>query len=123
MDSQAATVIDPLPKDHIPPITDPMGRNWDQPAPKEILLDATHALMTRASFERLAEYSASVPSGVYPGKMWKRHDGAFDHAFRSRGGQPVWMLCWYGLSEKGPGYCSINSRIILLADAELTNAL
>ncbi len=107
----------------IPPMTDPMGRYWHQPAPENILVDATHTLMTSATFAGLAEYSASVPSGIYPGKMWKRHDGAFDRAFRSRGGLPVWRLCWYGPSKKGPDYCSVNSRVILLTDAELPHAL
>lgn len=59
----------------IPPITDPMGRNWGQPDSSLITLDKTHALMSMATFNRLAEYSASNPSGVYVGKMWKRHDG------------------------------------------------
>lgn len=101
----------------IPPITDPMGRSWNQPATAEILIDSTHAVMERSTFERLAEYSATQPSGCYPGKMWRRHDGLFDAAFRAKGGVPEWLLCWYGYSEKGPDYCSINFRSILLVEA------
>lgn len=78
----------------IPPITEPMGRYWEQPDPSLIFIDGTHALMTRKTFDRLANYSASNPTGAYPGKIWRRHDGAFDYAFRARGGRPVWMLCW-----------------------------
>lgn len=103
----------------IPPITDPMGRNWEQPRPGEILVDETHALMTRDAFEQLAEYSSTRPSGVYPGKMWKRHDGIYDHAYLAAGGKPEWLLCWYGESEKGPGWCSNHHRKILLVDGEL----
>jgi hypothetical protein len=100
----------------IPPITDPLGRSWQQPARERILIDDTHALMLQAEFERLAEYSATMPTGVYPGKMWKRHDGVYDPVFLAAGGVPTWKLCWFGFSEKGPGFCSIHHREILLVD-------
>lgn len=100
----------------IPPITDPLGRNWDQPSREEIAIDDHHALMTRATFERLAEYSASYPSLVYPGKMWKRYDGIYDPDFLRAGGRPSWKLCWYVLSGKGLGACLVDFRDILLAD-------
>src|SRR5262245_65416000 len=45
---------------------------WPQPAREEILIDETHAVMEGATLDRLSEYSASIPSGVYPGKMWAR---------------------------------------------------
>ena len=102
----------------IPPITHGLGKSWDQPATGEILIDDTHALMTRATFDRLAEYSASRPTGAYEGKMWKRHDGAFDHDFLRRGGKPEWLLCWYGVSEK-PGFVSNHHRKIILVDGAL----
>lgn len=97
----------------IPPITDPLGRSWDQPDRRLILIDDTHALMTRDTFDALAEYSCSYPSGVYPGKMWKRHDGAFDARFLARGGKPIWMLMWFG-NHADPTLCSNHSRLILL---------
>ncbi len=100
----------------IPPITDPMGRSWNQPDRREILIDDTHAIMTRRTFDALKTYSASNPSGVYEGKMWKRHNGAFDHEFLARGGKPEWLLVWYGKSLIGPGYVSNNYRKILLSD-------
>lgn len=98
----------------IPPITDPMGRSWRQPPCEEILVDDDHALMTERTLKALPEYSGTMPTGVYPGKMWKRRDGIFDAGFLKRGGIPVWKLCWYGVSEKGPDFCSINYRSILL---------
>lgn len=85
----------------IPPITDPMGRYWDQPPRDEMLVDDTHAVMNVKTYKMLAEYSLSMPSGVYDGKMWRRCEPEGD------------FLMWYGPSEK-PGSCSINGRLILL---------
>jgi len=99
----------------IPPMTHELSRHWEQPRTAEIEIDDTHALMTRRTFENLAEYSATNPSGVYEGKMWRREDGAFDYKFLARGGKPVWLLCWYGLSDK-PGMVSNNSRKILVVE-------
>ncbi len=104
--------------DAIPPITDPMGKNWEQPDRSRILIDSTHALMSLGDFNRLCEYSATNPSGVYVGKMWKRHDGIFDREFLRCGGKPRWLLCWYG-PDPMPGYCSNNYREILLIDGTL----
>jgi hypothetical protein len=103
----------------IPQITDPLGASWDQPERKDILVDQTHAVMTLTTFLSLSEYSCSNPSGIYPGKMWKRHDGAFDREFIARGGKPKWLLCWFGESKKGPEFCSNNYREILLADCDI----
>lgn len=94
----------------IPAMTDPMGRHWRQPDPSAILLDYTHALMTSAVFKQLPEYSGSVPSGVYPGKMWRRHDGIFDRNATCR----RWLLCWF--DEEKNGRCEIVFREVLLAD-------
>jgi hypothetical protein len=102
----------------IPPITDPLGRSWEQPGRECIEVDEKFALMSRAVFDLLPEYSCSNPTGAYEGKMWKRHDGSFDREFLARGGKPTWLLCWYGVSDK-PGYVSNNFREIILADGEL----
>lgn len=87
----------------IPPITDEMGRYWQQPDRHEIVVDDTHALMSKKSFERLLDYSHSQPSGVYPGKMWKLNN--------ERG--PQWWLAWFGESEN-PNFCSNHRRKILI---------
>lgn len=100
----------------IPPITDPMSRSWRQPASSSILIDDTHALLTPGAFSSLSEYSSSMPSGVYPGKMWKRHDGAFDRHCKPEDRQ--WLLVWYGECDD-PKLCSINRRIILLSEGQL----
>jgi hypothetical protein len=96
----------------IPAMTDPMGFHWHQPSAALIEIDDTHALMTEATFKALPEYSITVPTGVYPGKMWRRHDGIHDF-IRSRSKRaPVWMLCWYG--DVRDGQCQIHFREVLL---------
>jgi hypothetical protein len=70
-------------------------------------------------YERHHMVSASNPTGAYEGKMWKRHDGSFDERFKARGGVPVWLLCWFGESQIGPGLVSNNYRKILLSDGQL----
>lgn len=105
-------------KNYIPPITESLGSGWKQPSQSRMLIDDTSALMTLATFKELTDYSCTMPSGVYAGKMWRRHDGSFDHAWIARGGKPVWMLAWYGRSDR-PGYCSTQWRTILLTDANI----
>ena len=97
----------------IPAMTDPLGAHWRQPPRESIEVDDTHALMTAATFRQLPEYSSTVPTGVYPGKMWRRHDGVHS---RDRGVPPIWLLCWFG--EVSDGQCRIHIREVLLADAE-----
>lgn len=93
----------------IPPITDPLGRYWEQPSRDAILVDETHAAMAPRTFDQLSNYSATNPSGVYPGKMWRRQL------------MGVWLLCWYG--ECGnPDLCSINTRVVLLLQSEAAHA-
>jgi hypothetical protein len=94
----------------IPLMTDPLGRHWPQPSRDAFLVDETHAIVSAANFKLLPEYSGSMPSGVYPGKMWRRHDGVFDRKCK----EPIWMLCWYGESPD-PGKCSVNHRLLLVA--------
>lgn len=90
--------------DHpIPPMTHPLGRHWHQPPRERVEVDGTHALLQQGDFERLPEYSTTLPSGVYPGKMWRRQE---------RPGQ--WWLVWFGIVAGDETRCSINRREILL---------
>lgn len=92
----------------IPLITDPLGRSWDQPDISEIELDDTHALMSERTRNKLSEYSMTIPTGVYEGKMWKRRTPPDTN-------EPgIWDLMWFGPSEK-EGCCDINVREILIA--------
>lgn len=88
----------------IPPITDPLGRSWQQPSLAQILVDDTHAVMTPATLNTLLEYNTSRPSGVYPGKMWKSYFAG------------AWYLNWYGEVPDRPEVCSVNRRKILLTE-------
>lgn len=96
----------------IPPMTHPYGASWEQPPRDSIILDDTHALMTEAVFKKLPEYSCTNPTGVYEGKMWKRHNGLFDPHCKPENRH--WVLCWFGFSDD-PDKCSNNSRRILIA--------
>lgn len=86
----------------IPPITDPLGRSWTQPNHESIVVSDKLALMTQQEFDQLREYSGTIPSGVYPGKMWK--------AKLSDG---TWQLRWFGESGN-PDLCTNNSREIFI---------
>ena len=86
----------------IPRITNPLGACWKQPRLSEIEIDETHALMSEQSISKLSDYSHSMPSGVYVGKMWK---------CKARDG---WLLRWYGECEL-KDHVSNNQRKILLA--------
>lgn len=91
----------------IPPMTDPLGRYWEQPDRSRILVDGRHALMSSADFRALHDYTRSEPTGLYVGKMWraKYADG--------------WALCY--VTECNPpeaGYVAIRRRGILLIDGE-----
>lgn len=91
-----------------------------QPPISAILVDDMHALMTLDTFKQLAEYSITNPSGAYPGRMWRRYDGVGDMDFRRAGGQPEWLLGWYGFCRKpecpGCENVSTNFRKIIIAD-------
>lgn len=98
-------------ENQIPPMTDPRGKHWPQPAGERVLVDDSHALMTKSDFDSLPDYSCTIPTGVYPGKMWRRLNGLFDPL--SRPEDLHWCLCWYGMSED-PEQCSVNFRRVLL---------
>lgn len=99
----------------IPRMTHELSSAWDQPDRSKIQIDDQYALMSRRTFDALKEYSASNPSGVYEGKMWKRNDGAHDYGFIASGGKPEWLFVWFGKSDK-PDCCSINYRTLLVVD-------
>lgn len=96
----------------IPAMANPIAGSWRQPSRDEILVDDTYAAMSQKTFDSLQEYSCSVPSGVYPGKMWKRHDALFDR--NSKPENRLWLLCWFSESEYGPELCAINLRRVLI---------
>jgi hypothetical protein len=76
------------PNNVIPEITHPLGRYWDQPNREDIDVWANQARMSQKAFDNLVEYSLSLPTGVYRGKMWKKR------VYLLTGER--WYLCWYG---------------------------
>lgn len=89
--------------DVIPEMTDPLGKHWAQPGRLDILVRDGKAILTKHVFQSLAEYNTSFPSGVYPGKMWKRINGGLAN------------LCWYGEIEGNK--CAIHHMQIEVAAA------
>ena len=85
----------------IPEMSHPLGQHWRQPKREDLLVDDMNAIMGESDLESLAEYSQSIPTGVYPGKMWKANYGR------------DLLLRWYGPIE-ADGMCTIFSRIILV---------
>lgn len=86
----------------IPPMTDPMGAYWKQPDAQQFAIDDNVALMYQRDFEALHDYSASTPSGVYPGKCWKSQFGG------------VWYLRWYGADDGDPRGLPTYTRQIIV---------
>jgi hypothetical protein len=84
----------------IPQMTDPMGCSWSQPPTESIIIDNDHALMTEQVFNALKEYSSSIPSGTYEGKMWKMQHGG------------KWFLRWYEATDEF-SKVAIKSREII----------
>jgi hypothetical protein len=69
----------------------------------DIVDDLPEMRLSAAEFNQLPDYSASLPTGAYPGKTWRRLDGAFDQAFKARGGKPRWLI---GRYDEIPGDAS-----------------
>ncbi len=89
----------------IPEMVHPLGRHWQQPNLHNILIDDVHAMMSEYSLSELHEYSMSIPSAVYEGKMWKAYNRNSD----------TWYLRWFSI-ENEDGLLPIYSRKILLCD-------
>lgn len=85
----------------IPPIINHLGLGWSQPDHREWLFDDTHVVMPARDLEQLRDYSASRPTGVYPGKVW-RDKSAFD---------AHWRVCWWAESPESHQLCRMHSRL------------
>lgn len=89
----------------IPVMDDELGRHWEQPIDiRDAPMDDTHVLLTEYQFAKLLNYSASIPTGVYPGKCW--------WALTKDG---TWFLRWFSPHATDPKLCTINHRRILVA--------
>ena len=84
-------------QDLIPEMTDPLSSYWHQPPLSEITLLDGKAVMSQKTFNALPEYSFTVPTGVYEGKIWKCKRGdSSDTGF-------TWYLRWYGRADEQKG--------------------
>jgi hypothetical protein len=56
----------------IPEMIHPLGKYWEQPSKSEFTIDqlSDYAIMSEEVFKKFKNYSSSIPSGVYNGKMW-----------------------------------------------------
>jgi len=64
----------------IPPMTDPLGKQWKQPDPNKfqffqgVFGGNKFVSISEIDLAILKTYEWSFPSGVYPGKMWRCGD-------------------------------------------------
>lgn len=98
----------------IPPMTDPLSVHWEQPSLDSLVLTPERAHMTIETFERLQNYSGTVPSGVYDGKMWSANLREGHKGIKER------WLRWYGPSTNGDsGMCKVyQRRVYIVSPAE-----
>lgn len=79
---------------------------WQQPRYEELYFpDDESVIVSRNVFNKLMEYSTTMPTGVYPGKMWRAEING------------VHYLRWYGLHATEPErLCTNNQRLLLIDD-------
>lgn len=65
---------------------------------------------------RLNGYSNSVPSGIYPGKMW----GCFYGKHRTKNER--WYLCWIYENEKGELFIKKGEIIFVYSHFDMEKA-
>ena len=63
------------------------------------IVDDETAIMDRVYFEEMAEYSCSMPTGVFLGKRWKRDDTAYNHLRGKPPEPPHWVMGEYVKSD------------------------
>lgn len=94
----------------VPIMDDPLGKYWEQPADiRNAPIDDTTALLSSRQFAELHEYSSTFPSGVYPGKCWKRIEKNRDGSIHRT------LLVWYG-DENADHQCPILFRDIEIVE-------
>lgn len=58
---------------------------------RDVQIDVGRAIMSMATFLKLADYSCTIPDGVYIGKRWRRREPYVDQ----RDGSNVWFMGEY----------------------------
>lgn len=90
----------------IPPVTDELGKCWTQPDREQIDFSDGAAKISRDAFQQLMDYSYSIPSALYPGKMWKSYHF----------GVKLWFLSWVEQCANMPENIMVCHRVISLTD-------
>jgi hypothetical protein len=91
-------------ENEIPVMDDPLGKHWDQPRDiRSAPMDEAHVILRPDQAVGLCNYDRTLPSGVYPGKCWRRRETKPDRD----------MLVWYG-AETPDGKCPILMRDMLI---------
>lgn len=75
-----------------------------------MLVDVSHAVMERRDFDKLPEYSCTLPTGTTIGKRWKRSEFFGSSKYPGR-----WFLGEYVPHDK-PERVGIQWREILIVD-------
>lgn len=68
------------------------------------------ALIYRDDFQRLQEYSCTVPTGVYVGKRWKCNLNVYAPA------EPNWIMGAYETAAHDPSMCALRWYDVMLVD-------
>ena len=101
----------------IPPVEDGHEAHArdHQPSRAYVIVDGPYAMVDEYWFKRLPEYSASIPTGVWFGKMWKARWGDPDGMGKYGG----WYLRWYG-PHKNPKLAAIEQRHLVVVRVKQT---
>ena len=97
----------------IPEMTHKLGRYWDQPDRSEIEVDDSHAMMSQETLDKLSDYSLSIPTGAYEGKMWKSHKAVRRNGDGWSHGDG-WLLRWFAPSTVDLEKVRVVTREILI---------
>lgn len=76
---------------------------WRQPPRERIVINDSYAYMSAMTWLSLAAYDETIPTAVYPGKMWRCSPSRGPDAGRH-------FLLWFGTVEGKPNLCSNNIR-------------
>lgn len=75
-----------------------------------------------AAWRKESEYSSSLPTGVIPGKRWRRRDGWFDPTCND----PGWLLCEYSepfIGADGHERCKVLMKRAVIRAAAVTDRM
>lgn len=99
----------------IPTITHELGAGWRQPDRKKIFIGDKFAFMTEKTLKELYNYSGSIPTGVYEGKMWR------SESVIKKLNKTINYLRWWTVSED-PNKCKNEVReVSLITESDYEN--